>query len=162
MSVPISKIMVYIDGTEGSIAAAQYAVALSRSTGAELCALYVVNMRALDDLLRSRIFLKDEQEDYQRDLEADADRYLNHVRELAREKGVSIDTLKTSGAVNQEIKNLITEREIDLLVLGELAHIRSRRDAFYDEAERAMRSVSCSVLIVKDEERVQEMYDTLE
>ena len=51
--------------------------------------------------------------------------------------------------------------DVDLLVVGELSRIRSRRDEFYDEAERAMRNVSCSVLIVKDEDKVWEMYQSL-
>ena len=53
------------------------------------------------------------------------------------------------------------EEEIDLLVIGELSRIRSRRDEFYDESERAMRTAGCSVLIVKDEDRVWEMYESL-
>jgi len=161
MTEPIERILLFIDGTEGAITAAQYAVCLSRATGAQLFALYVVNTRALVELLKSRVFLKSEQEEYQHDLEADADRYLSHVRDLARRKGVSIQTHSTSGTVHQEIKRFVDENDIDLLVLGELARIRSRREVFYDEAERAMRGVGCSVLIVKDEERVWQMYESL-
>ena len=161
MNGPINKILVYIDGTEGSITAAQYAVVLSRATGAKLSALYVVNTRALEDLLKARIFIKAEEEEYKRDLEADASRYLNHVQSLARKKGLAVEVVSVSGAVQQEIKKYVQENEIDLLVIGELSHVRSRRDEFYNEAERAMRSVSCSVLIVKDEDRVWELYDTL-
>jgi nucleotide-binding universal stress UspA family protein len=161
MNGPIKKILVYVDGTEGSITAAQFAVVLSRTTGAQLSALYVVNTRALEDLLKARIFIKAEEEEYKRDLEADANRYLNHVRSLARKKGLAVEAVSVSGAVNQEIKRYVRENEIDLLVIGELSHVRSRRDEFYNEAERAMRSVSCSVLIVKDEDRVWELYDAL-
>jgi nucleotide-binding universal stress UspA family protein len=64
--------------------------------------------------------------------------------------------------LNVKIINRVKNEEIDLLIIGELSHIRSRRDEFYDETERAMRAVSCSVLIVKDEERVWEMYNALE
>jgi nucleotide-binding universal stress UspA family protein len=161
MNGPIRKILVYVDGTESSITATQYAVILSRATGAQLSALYVVNTRALEDLLKARIFIKAEEEEYKRDLEADASRYLNHVQSLARKKGLAVETVSVSGAVQQEIKKYVQENEIDLLVIGELSHVRSRRDEFYNEAERAMRSVSCSVLIVKDEDRVWELYDTL-
>ncbi len=59
------------------------------------------------------------------------------------------------------IKNKIREHGIDLLVIGELSHVRSRRDEFYNEAERAMRNVPCSVLIVKDEDRVWELFESL-
>jgi nucleotide-binding universal stress UspA family protein len=153
--------MVYVDGTEQSITAAQYAICLASFSGAELVAHYVINTRAMEDLLRARIFLKDEQEDYEHDMEADAERYLNHVNELAVKKGLSIITRRSKGNVHKEIVNAIKEEDVDLLVIGELSRIRSRRDEFYDEAERAMRTVPCSVLIVKDEDRVWEMYESL-
>jgi len=158
MDCPIRKILVYIDGTEQAITAARYAVLLAGSTGAELAALYVVNTRALDDLVRTRIFLQAEEQEYEHDLEADAERYLNHVRELAHRKGVPLQTISARGAVHQEIKRVVVDRGIDLLVIGELSPIRSRRDEFYNESERAMRGSSCSVLIVKDEDRVWELF----
>ena len=161
MDGPVKKIMVYIDGTEQSITAAQYAICLSHAMNAKLIALYVVNTRALNDLLKTHIFVKSEEEEFQHDLEADADRYLNHVRELARQKGLLIHTIKVSGTVHQEIKNKIIENNIDLLVLGELSRIQSRRDEFYNETERALKSVPCSVLIVKDEDRVWHLFDSL-
>jgi nucleotide-binding universal stress UspA family protein len=161
MDGPIGKILVYIDGSEESITAAQYAIMLGASTGAEVTAMYVVNTRALSDLVKSKIFLVSEQDEYQRDLEADADRYLNHVREMARSKGVAIETVKTNGTVHSEIKQAVTDGDYDLLVIGELSRIRSRRDEFYDDSERAMRAVPCSVLIVKDEDRVWDLFDEL-
>jgi nucleotide-binding universal stress UspA family protein len=161
MDGPIKKILVYIDGTEQSITAAQYAICLSKATGAELRALYVVNTRALNDLVKARIFLEAEQAEYQRDLLADAERYLNHVKNIARQKGVVIETEKKDGTPYLEIKNTVIERGIDLLIIGELSHIRSRRDEFFNETERAMRNVSCSVLVVKDEERVWNMFEGL-
>ncbi len=161
MNSPIKKIMVYIDGSEQSITAAQYALCLSKFTGADLMAFYVINTKALDDLLKARIFLKEEQMDYERDLEEDARRYLNHVRELARNKGITIETRSAMGNVHREIVKIIKEEGIELLIIGELSHIRSRRDEFYDETERAMRVVPCSVLIVKDEDSVWEHYESL-
>ncbi|MBN2316952.1 MAG: universal stress protein [Sedimentisphaerales bacterium] len=161
MSSPIKKIMVYIDGTEQSITAAQYAICLASFSGAELIACYVINTRAMEDLLRARIFLKDEQVEYEHDMEADAERYLNYVNELAVKKGVSITRKCSKGTVHKEIVDAIADEGIDLLVIGELARIRSRRDEFYDESERAMRAAGCSVLIVKDEDRVWEIYESL-
>ena len=161
MSSPIKKIMVYVDGTEQSITAAQYAICLASFSGAELIAYYVINTRAMEDLLRARIFLKDEQVEYEHDMETDAERYLNYVNELAVKKGVPVVRKCSKGTVHKEIVDAITEENIDLLVIGELSRIRSRRDEFYDETERAMRAVPCSVLIIKDEDRVWEMYESL-
>jgi nucleotide-binding universal stress UspA family protein len=154
--------MVYIDGSEESITAAQYALALSRSTGASLLAFYVVNTKALSDLVKARIFLEEEQMDYEMELRADADRYLNHVRELASGKGIPVETDSVTGSVYQEIINRVKQDDIDLLIVGEISHIRSRRDEFFDEVDRAVRTVPCSVLIVKDEDRVWELYSGLE
>ena len=161
MSNPIKRIMVHVDGTEQSITAAQYAICLASSSHAELIAHYVVNTRAMEDLLRASIFLKDEQVEYEHDMETDAERYLNHVNELAVQKGVTIIKKQSKGSVHKELVKAVADDEVDLLVIGELSRIRSRRDEFYDEAERAMRNVGCSVLIVKDEDRVWEMYQSL-
>lgn len=161
MSKPINKIMVYIDGTEQSVTAAMYAICLASFTGAELIVHYIINTRAMEDLLRASIFLEDEQVEYEHDMASDADRYLNYVEELAVKKGISIIPKRSSGSINAEIVNSVKESEVDLLVIGELSRIRSRRDEFYDETERAMRTVSCSVLIVKDEDKVWQMYESL-
>ena len=161
MSNPIKKIMVYVDGTEQSVTAAQYAICLASFSGAELIAYYVINTRAVEDLLKARIFLKDEQVEYEHDMEADAERYLNYINELAVKKGVSVSKKRSRGSVHKEIVDSIETDEVDLLVIGELSRIRSRRDEFFDETERAMRAVPCSVLIVKDEDRVWEMYESL-
>jgi nucleotide-binding universal stress UspA family protein len=158
---PFRKILVYIDGSENSITAMQFAVCLCRLLGADLTALYVVNTRAIKDLLKARIFIEAEEEEYQHDLEADAERYLNHARDLARSKGLAIETVRLSGSVHQEIKHYVTEHDIDLLVMGEIEHVRRRRDEMYSEAEMALQRVGCSVLTVKDEERVWTLFDTL-
>jgi len=154
--------MVYIDGTEQSITAAQYAVCLALYLEAELSALYVVNTKALEDLVRARIFLHEEEEEYEKDLKEDAKRYLNHARELGQKKGITVKLKSAMGNVHQEIVKAVKENEIDLLIVGEISKIRSRRDEFYDETDRAMRSSPCSVLIVKDEDRVWELYESLE
>lgn len=161
MEGPIRNILVYIDGTEEAITAAQYAVVLAQATGAQLHALYVINTRALSDLVKARIFLDSEEDEYHRDLEADAERYLKHVSKLGSRKGIEVHSQQRSGTVHQEIKKVIEELDADLLMIGELSHIRSRRDEFYHETERAMRLVQCSVLMVKDEERVWDLYDAL-
>ncbi len=162
MSSPIKKMMVYVDGTEQSVTAARYAICLASFSGAELIAHYVINTRAIEDLLKAKIFMKDEQLEYERDMTENADRYLSYIRKLGAEKGLTIREKCSRGSVHQEVVNSIKEEQVDLLVVGELSHVRSRRDELYDESERAMRTSPCSVLIVKDEDYVYELYDALE
>jgi nucleotide-binding universal stress UspA family protein len=157
----INRVLVYIDGSEESVTAARYAICLSKVINAEFMALSIVNKRALDDLVKSRIFLKSEEEEYTAHIERDADRHLQYIKHLALQKGVAVETIKKHGTPCFEIRDEIEKRKIDLLVIGELPSIHSRRDEFFNETERAMRSVHCSVLIVKDEERVGQLYDAL-
>ena len=157
----VKRIIVYIDGTEQSVTAAQYAICLASFSSAELVALYVVNTKAMDTLLKAHIFLQDEQSEYEHDMEADAERYLNYVAELGVKKGVTVVKKRSKGSVQREIVDAVKELDADLLVIGELSRTRSRRDEFYDEAERAIRSVPCSVVIVKDEEKVWNLYESL-
>jgi nucleotide-binding universal stress UspA family protein len=157
----VGKVLVYVDGSQEAETAAQYAICLCKTMNAELVALFVVNKRALDDLVKSQIFLKSEEEEYTNNIERDADRHLQHVKHLALRKGVSIETIKKHGTPFLEIKTEIEQLKVDLLVIGELTKIKSRRDELYNETERAMRNVHCPVLIVKDEERVWEMYETM-
>jgi len=157
----IDRILVYIDGSEESITAAQYALCLSRSTGASLKALYVINTRAMDDLVKANIFLLEEQEEYTQDIEADSARYMNLITKMAGEKGITVETITRKGSVHQEILSVIREEEINLLVIGELSKVRSRRDELYNETERAMRLAKCSVLIAKDEDRINDLFDEL-
>ncbi|WP_319560783.1 universal stress protein [Marispirochaeta sp.] len=161
MSDVISRVLVYIDGTEESVTAAEYAVCLARSSGAYLCALYVVNTRALQDLLRARIFIESEEQEYAKDLEADAERYLNHVAELASAKDLPLERRKVEGSVLTEIKKAVRELKIDTLVIGALSRVQSRRDELYNEVERAVRSVDCTVIIAKDEDRIWSLYEEL-
>jgi nucleotide-binding universal stress UspA family protein len=161
MAGPIQNILVYVDGSEESVTAAEYAVCLAKSTGAKLSAVYVVNTRALNDLVKSRIFIASEEQEYQEDLENDAQKYLDHVKELAHKKGQAVELYQKNGAINSEIKHLVEDLDVDLLIIGELSKIQSRRDEFYNDVERAMRSVPCSVLIAKDEDLVWSLYESL-
>ena len=158
----IKKILLYVDGSEECVTAAQYAIVLAKKVDAELRALYVVNMSLLKELLRARIFVKIEEMDYEQDLTQDGERYLNYISELARSKGVDIKTELVKGVVNKEVTKKIEEWGIDLLVMGELEPVLSRTDTFHREAELIFRKAKCSVLIVKDARRVEHIYNTVE
>ncbi|MCD6117051.1 universal stress protein [bacterium] len=158
---PVKRILLYVDGSEECITAAQYAVVLAKHFDAELIAMYVVNESILKDLLKANIFIKAEQMDYEHDLMQDGNRYLHYISELAREKGLEIKTKLEKGVVNKIIIDAISMLDIDLIVLGELEQILSRSDSFHDESELILRKAECSVLIVKDPDRVEEMYNAI-
>ncbi|MFO7889237.1 MAG: universal stress protein [bacterium] len=159
---PIKRILLYVDSSEECITAAQYGIGLAKSLNAKLMAVYVVDVEVLSDLVKAKIFVKIEEMDYENNLEEDGRRYLNYISELGVKKGVSIETYLVKGVVNKEVVKKIEELEIDLLIMGELEPIRSRTDSFHDEAELIFRKSQCSVLIVKDEERTERIYNQIE
>ncbi len=158
---PIRRILLYVDGSEKCITAAQYGIVLAKKTGAELMALYVVNVSLLEELDKARI-LTIEKIDYKHDLEYDERRYLNYISELAQSKGIEIKTELIKGVVNKVVCQKIEEWVVDLLVIGELEPVLSRTDTYHDEAELILRKSKCSVLVVKDADKVERIFNTIE
>jgi nucleotide-binding universal stress UspA family protein len=161
MKEPYTNILVYLDGSEDSVTAAMAAIVLAKRLGATLTAVYVVNTRALQDLVKARIFLDIEEQEYRRDIEGDAQRYLNHVERLGIQKGVKVIPVKTSGTVHTEVRNYLQDHHMDLLVLGGISEIHSRRDELLSETDRMMRTAPCPVLVVRDSDMVWDMFESL-
>ena len=157
----IKRIMVFIEANEASLLAARHAVSLSKIAGADLIAVYVVDVKTLNDLLKARIFVQMEEMDYERDIEEDGKRYLNHVQCLAEAKAVAVTTLLEKGDVHSVVVGKAKELGADMLVMGELDTPLSRRDSYYNEGERIFREAHCPVLVVKGEEAVQALYDSI-
>jgi nucleotide-binding universal stress UspA family protein len=158
---PLSKILIAVDATEAALAAAKYAIAVARTYGAELHAVYVVNESLLEELLRARVFVEAEEVDLQVDLEEDGRRYLSYVEKLARDKDVRVTTELLKGIVHRQVVDKATQVGAALIIIGEIEEPLSRKDAFYDEGEMILRRAGCPVLMVKGESLVDEVYDSL-
>lgn len=158
---PLNNILLYIDGSESSILAAQMAIVMGKKYGCRLRAIYVVNENLLTELLKAKVFVQMEKMDYERDLEEDGKRYLNYVVKLADRKGLQVETVLRKGVVHEEVAREVEEYGSDLLVQGELGEVLSLRDSFYEEGERILRKVKCPVMIVRDREKVERNYEEL-
>ena len=154
MSVPFKHIVVYIDGSESSMTAIMYAIKLAKEHDSSLTAVYVINTKALSELVKAGIFVAVERDEYQKDLILDTDRYLHHAERLAEQKDLAIETVKLEGTVHVVVKELLKEKQADLLVLGGITDIRSRREELASETDRMMRTAPCPVLIVRDDDDI--------
>lgn len=161
MGEKIGKILVFIEGTDISAVTAQYAIALAKKWEAELTAMYVIDMKTLNELLKARVFVQTEEADFEQDLERDGKHYLAEVQEMAEAKGVRINTVLIKGEIHAEVTKKVEELGIDLLVLEEIEVPESRRDFYYNETERIFREVKCPVLVVKETEKISQIYDSL-
>jgi nucleotide-binding universal stress UspA family protein len=160
-TAPLGKILIAVDATETSLAAARYGIAIAGTYGAELHAVYVVNEKLLEELLRAKVFVEQEDVDLELDLEEDGKRYLSYVEKLARDKNVSVTTDLLKGIVHREVVDKATHIGATLIIIGEIEEPLSRKDAFYDEGEMILRRAGCPVLMVRGEGLVDDIYDSL-
>jgi nucleotide-binding universal stress UspA family protein len=146
----ISNIVAAITGSDASILAAKYAIVLSKVYRCRLSAVYVVDTATIRQLTLSKIFIQEESQEYEKSLEANGERYLSFVEELARAKGVKIEREIRRGAVYTEVLTAADEKKADLIVLGGWEKERSARDIISHAHREIMVSAKCSVLLVKE------------
>lgn len=154
----VKTIVVSIAGAPGSLVTARYAIALAKMLSAKLTAVYVVNTKVLQDLLKSRIFVDTEARVYERDLEQQGQAMLDRIGRMAQEKGVEFESVLLRGTVSDEVLNKTNELNADILVIGELREITSRAEMFYDDGERIFRRCPCPVVMVKNPAQVEALY----
>jgi nucleotide-binding universal stress UspA family protein len=154
----IRNIAVSVAGGIASLVTAKYAIYLAKQLNARLTVIYVVDEKALNELLKSRIFVEVEAKGYERDLEEQGKRFLERVSKMAESKQVACQGVLLKGVVHDEVVSKAKTIEADLLVMGELKEVVSRKEIFYDEGERIFRESPCPVVVVKDAEKAEELY----
>lgn len=146
----ISNVVMAISGSDASILGAKYAIVLAKTYRLRLSAVYVVDTATIKQLTLSKIFIQEESNEYEKSLEANGERYLSFVDELARAKGVKIERELRRGAVYTEILNVADEKKADLILLGGWEKDRSARDIISHVHREIMVNAKCPVLIVKE------------
>jgi nucleotide-binding universal stress UspA family protein len=145
-----SNIVVAVSGSDASILASKYAVVLAKLYHCRLSAVYVIDTATIRQLTLSKIFIQEESLEYEKSLEANGERYLSFVEELARAKGVKIEREMRRGAVYTELLSAADERKADLIILGGWEKDKSGRDIITHAHREIMVSAKCSVLLVKE------------
>jgi nucleotide-binding universal stress UspA family protein len=145
----LETVLVAINGSEASICAFKYALALKKAFGSRIVACYVVDTATIRQLALSRIFVPDETEEYEHNLESSGLRYLNFCGELAREKRLSIETVIRRGSVSGEIVKLAIELDTDAIVLGGGHAETVYRDAIAESNREILKNARCPVIFVK-------------
>jgi nucleotide-binding universal stress UspA family protein len=152
-----SNILVAISGTDASVHAAKYAIMMTKQYHCRFTAVYVVDTATIRQLALSKIFVEEESLDYEKSLEANGQRYLSFVEELARAKGVKVERELVRGAVYTEILSVADQKKVDLIVLGGWEKDRSARDIISHCHREVMVNAKCSVLVVK-EPNIDQLY----
>jgi nucleotide-binding universal stress UspA family protein len=160
MKSPISNILTAVTGSDASIMAAKYAIVLAKLYHCRLGVVYVVDTATIKQLTLSKIFIQTESSEYEKSLEANGQRYLSFVAELADAKGVKAEKILRKGAVYTEILTTAEEREADLIVMGGWEKNRNALDIIGHAHREIMLNAKCSVLLVK-EPGIDQLYKQL-
>ena len=151
-----NNILVVINGSEASIQAAQYGVLMARLYRCDMKAIYVVDTATLKELTISKFFVSEESSEYEKSLTEDGKRYLNYVENLAKAKGIKIETELRKGSVWSEVIAYADDSKTDLILLGEHKHIQSK-DVVSSIYREIISHANCSVLVVKEKD-IEKLY----
>jgi nucleotide-binding universal stress UspA family protein len=156
----LSQLVVAVSGSEASLAAAKYAIVLAKQAKSLLTGVYVIDTATIKQLAMNRIFVPEESEEYERSLTENGKRYLAFADELARAKGVKMDTELRKGAIHTEIMACADERKADAILLGGWERSREGRDILSASQREISYNSHCSVIIVK-EPLIDQIYKSL-
>jgi nucleotide-binding universal stress UspA family protein len=151
------NIVVAINGSDSSIRAAQYAILISKQYKCAVKAVYVVDSATLKQLTMNKFFVPEEMNDYISNLAADGKRYLEYVSELARTKGVKIETELRNGSISTEIIAAASESKAQLILIGasttsrEISNTPIKGHHAADISnQKIIAAAPCSVLVVRE------------
>ncbi len=150
MKALFQNILVAVSGSETSINASKYAIAMAKFYHCKLIAVYVVDTATLKELLISKIFVEDESFEYEKSLEDNGTRYLNYIEELANKKGVEVEKVLRKGAIFSEVIKAAEEMEADLIILGGFEEKGSYHDVLSRQHRDILKNSKCSILVVKE------------
>ncbi len=151
-------IVTSLAGGPASIITAKYAIYLAKLLQVKLIAIYVIDERAIQELLKSRVFVEIEAREYEIDIEQQSRLFMQRVKSLAENKKVEFESLILKGEVHSEVVNKAKELGADLLVIGDLKEVLSWKEALYSEGERMFRESPCPVVVVKNPQEAERLY----
>jgi nucleotide-binding universal stress UspA family protein len=144
-----SHILLFAEGSEEGMHAARDAIALAADEKARLRAAAVVDTSTLKHLLTSRIFIQDEMEDFEKELEVSANKHLNWISQLSEEAGVTCDTVLLRGACHAVLLREQRDCRADLFVMGAFKASAARRDLMAREKQLILEDIACPALLVR-------------
>ena len=143
------RLLLLVDSTEASGAAAEHAIALARLCKAELIALAVVDTATLKELLTYRIMVEEEMQEYEKELEQSGRRQLALIEERARREGVSVRSVHMKGALHSVVLAQQQAAGADLIVMSAFRASQVSRDLLAREKQLILDDARCPVIIVK-------------
>jgi nucleotide-binding universal stress UspA family protein len=148
---PLASCLLVVDGSEPCIVAANFAMELAKQTGSRITAVYVVDTATMDYLMQLRVFIKEEREEFEVDIERTGQRYLEYVSTIGRKNGVPVTTVLRKGRFHTAILQEARDLKVNAIILGGWRRSATRKDASTVERQLILDLADCPVIVVKCE-----------
>ena len=141
----IERILLWADNTEETKTAAKYAFELSRTYGAKIVAVYVLDTMLIDRLKR---FSSKTAGEIEVELEENAWKYLYYLEELATHEGIPFSVFISKGNFVDEILKNIDKFKIDLVIIKQSKGKTKRHEQVRDLMSHLTEYSPASVLLI--------------
>ncbi len=145
----VSHILLLVDKSNAAVPAARYAIEMAKQQRALLTAATVVDTESLRNLLRAHIFVTQEVEEYEKEMEASSRKQLNYICDLARKENVEAKAVTLKGNVHGAMLAHLRADEFDLLVMPAFVSSVAKRDLAAREKQLIVDEATCPVLLVR-------------
>ena len=144
-----SKILVAIDGSDSSMDAADYAIFISKQHNAELLyALHVIHPADADlfgstgEMTTAAYYIID--------INKEAQKYLDKVKDKASEKNIQVKTeIIASTNIAGGIVDYAEDKDVDLIVIGTRGKSGFKKILLGSVASKVVTYAHCPVMVVK-------------
>jgi len=145
----LGPLLLVVDGSEVAIAASHLAVGLSKPLGSPLTAVYVVDTATMDYLMQLRIFVQDERDEFEAELEQNGQRCLDAVASLGCAAGITVQTVLRKGRFHSTVLHEARRLKAGIIILAGWSQSITRKDAATVERQLLLDQAECPVLVVK-------------
>ena len=142
---PITKILVPVDGSEAALAAYRLALSTARAFAAEGIVLYVVDVSALDEIVR---LSGRERPRLMHEMEESGMKLLLSLSQEAKQQGVAAQVAIQTGMPDEVIMDEAIRQQAGLIVMGKIGRKRHRRSLLGSVTERILEASHLPVLVV--------------
>jgi nucleotide-binding universal stress UspA family protein len=143
------KILLATDGSKFSNKAADYGLDMAKKLGADVLAIYVVNLKHFEIYALEHHDDITGYEDENLKMRKEGDDALEYVVTGARERGVGLTTKIVRGYPADEIIKAAKDEGVDLIVVGNLGRTGIERMLLGSVSEAIVRNAPCPVLVVR-------------
>ncbi len=149
------KVMVAYNGSKSSLQAVLYAILMAKLYKCQVKVVYVVDTETIKKLLLTKFMVREEGDSLTVGLESDGKRNLDYVTNLAKSKGIKIETELRKGSVWAEVISAADDYKANLILLGghglEKQRSTLQRDVISAQDSEIIGSAHCSVMVVRQE-----------